>query len=212
MAVKKDITPGMVIAKRDIYGYPLKIRHTKMNLMHYIGFLLDMDDDVSLYNVSRHSFKNTHSLVFNPKNEDTHGVIVTDDMVPILRKIGVNLLPVDNAYFLEKLDNSFGFFSTTYTKKKTESRRMILKNIKSSYHTHASSRFAEVEQQFVMPLDAEIYSMNLYIAPGLQLVFHRGQGDFFPDVEVDKIIRGYESQLNNNDYITLLNDSNTLIS
>lgn len=203
MAIKKDIIEGTIIAKRNIVGYAHSRQGTSMNFSPFVGFITNIPDDEGQYMVTQTENKHTHVLYLENRRSRTKGTIVTDEMVPLLTKLNVRLIPIKRNHYLGQYRNGYGFFSPSYTEYLTTQTHMrLVADDRQIRRRH--SEYTVINKMLTAPRYTRQITRPIYMAVGLSIRHYTGENNEFPDVHVDPVIHKYEADLKNDAYSSLL--------
>lgn len=198
-----EIKMNDVIAKRDIVGYPYRT-HEIFEYDDFIaGYVSHMDDDIRLYAISNAVVKQSYYLYVEDKHANELGVIVSDEMVPLLSSMRIKLIPVSHEVFFSELWYSAGFFSPSYVEHLETQSNMALNPTGTSFYNR-SRRPVSYTETHIMPRTPAHLSGNYYIAVGLGIRHVKGTNHAFPKIQISNVVKKHEMALKNESYKNLL--------
>lgn len=196
MAIKKGIEPGMILAKREIYG----VMGNFLNY-NYIGtgyrFLEPVrPSDIPEDSIIRHDMMyHTYTLKLNSRRARSNGAVIPEDMVPLMNSLNIKVLPyrkINNRRHFDYIQ----YFPGTY--EESEVKEITINQVRNVSVARIS---LEATVKEVLPSYPKYE--KYYIAVGTSVGFNSTY-DGFIDVDVDDALTKYTSEIKNNDYFALL--------
>lgn len=210
MTIKKDIVPGTIIAKREIYGTRTEAYMFASDFYMPYGFISKYNQSIEDFDLPSISTYYTFLLKLKTRRARSKGVVVGQDMVPLLESMNIRLIPISHSNFFPILKNNHGFFSMNY--QNLEKKRMYArkKHINTEGgqvgFTRHNYEYVDIDFTTIMPMNTKNLFGKYYIAVGLEVEYFRSHDKASADDpnQVSSNVQKYYDGLNNQSYLSLL--------